>query len=76
LPLPETPVITTKSPSGIFKFIFFKLFPLAPYNVKKNLEGFLLVIGIGIYNSPRRYLAVNDLSLNFSNSFGLPYATT
>ena len=30
LPLPETPVTHVNVPTGIFKFTFFKLFPLAP----------------------------------------------
>ena len=30
LPLPDTPVTHVKVPIGIFKFTFFKLFPVAP----------------------------------------------
>ena len=49
LPLPETPVTQVNVPTGIFKFTFFKLFPLAPF-ISINLPFFadLLFFGIDI----------------------------
>jgi hypothetical protein len=39
LPLPDTPVTQVKQPKGIFKSIFFKLFPVAP-PISRNLPFF------------------------------------
>ena len=52
-PLPETPVTQVKVPTGIFKFTFFKLFPLAPL-ISINLPFFanLRFFGMAIYFFP------------------------
>ena len=47
-PLPETPVINTKFPKGIFRLIFFKLFSLAPKSSINNPLPFLIFFGTGI----------------------------
>ena len=59
LPLPDTPVTQVKFPIGIFKFTFFKLFPVAPI-ISKNLPFFAnrLFFGIGIKLLLDRYLPV------------------
>ena len=50
LPLPDTPVTQENVPKGIFKLMFFKLFPVAP-KISKNFPYFadLLIFGICIY---------------------------
>ena len=49
LPLPDTPVTHVNVPTGIFKFTFFKLFPLAPIiSINLPFLACLLFFGIGI----------------------------
>ena len=47
LPLPDTPVTQVKQPKGIFKSIFFKLFPVAP-PISRNLPFFANFLPLGI----------------------------
>ena len=64
-----------KVPNGIFKSIFFKLFPVAP-KISKNLPFLanLLLFGIGIFIFLDKYFPVM-LSLFSDISFNLPCAT-
>ena len=59
LPLPDTPVTQVKQPKGIFKSIFFKLFPVAP-PISRNLPFFanFLPLGIGLNFLLDKYLPV------------------
>ena len=55
LPDPETPVTQVNTPSGIFTFIFFKLFSEAP-NISIDFPfDFLLFFGITIFFLPLKY---------------------
>ena len=52
-PLPETPVTQVKVPTGIFKWTFLRLFPLAPLiSINLPFFAFLLFLGIEIYFFP------------------------
>ena len=75
-PLPETPVTHVKQPKGIFKFTFFKLFPVAPPNCK-NLPflASLLFFGSAINFLLDKYFPV-ILSSFLIISSKLPCATT
>jgi uncharacterized membrane protein YdjX (TVP38/TMEM64 family) len=46
LPLPETPVTATKTSNGKFIFIFFRLFPVAPFKLRNFEFPTLLFAGI------------------------------
>ena len=73
-PLPETPVIQVKSPTGNFKFTPFKLFPSALIISRKPLLGSCRLVGIKIFFSPERYCPVSE-SLSFEIFLGVPEHT-
>ena len=56
-PLPETPVTAIVRPKGNSTLIFFKLFPLQPFNVS-FFSDFLLFLGTSIESSWFKNLAV------------------
>ena len=72
LPLPETPVIKVKTPIGIFTETFLRLFELASLILIYFFD-ILLFCGIGIDNSPDKYLPVIEF-LFFLISSGVPIA--
>ena len=59
-PLPETPVMHVKVPSGRVKVTFFKLFPEAPESMSFFRDPLRRFLGILILFAPVRYLAVSD----------------
>ena len=71
LPLPETPVTATKTSNGKFIFIFFRLFPVAPFKLRNFEFPTLLFAGILIFLFHVKYCAVNDF-FDLCRSLGLP----
>ena len=61
-PDPETPVIQTRFPKGIFKSTFFKLFPVQPEISINSFELIEWLFSISIFLFPEIYSPVNDLS--------------
>ena len=75
LPLPETPVIQTNSPSGISTSILFRLLWRTPSRIRVRSSGFRRVSGTTMASRPERKAPVM-LRLFFSMSCGEPVATT
>ena len=67
LPEPDTPVIATKSPSGMSTVTSWRLFARAPLMVSFLPSPSRLVDGTAIERSPDRYWPVSDSALS-SNS--------
>ena len=74
-PLPETPVMAIKQPSGISISMDFKLLPCAPFKESRLPCPFLRVFGIFICLFPDKYFPVRDL-FDLYNSFGTPEKVT
>ena len=63
LPEPDTPVMLVNLPSGKFTVTFFRLFPVAPINVKKIPEPFRRLFLIFIPVFPVKYYPVSEFLL-------------
>ena len=74
LPLPDTPVTTTSSPSGISTSIFLRLFSHAPRMIRLLPFPALRLSGTGINFFPLRYCPVID-SVQAQISSAVPAAT-